>query len=241
MRGALLDVQSYDHFVQSAQNYRIFRREDLLSPADCRRLTYDLPADFVFHHVRKPIGELRARMAEKILKRLPGRSDVQSIVEEVVWLCEQFSYLTNVDQPIVSLRVVTPDYLARESPSVSQYFHRDSTALTITKVFYGDGAMYVENEDVNRSFFDEQSIQQPETADEEVVAPAGIKTVPQGAVLLLKGEVYPEIDKRSRAVIDLFVPPGEIKSFNKGNGFIHKGGGFSQGDRRLVFTCSVYT
>ncbi len=237
----MLSQKPYDSFLNSTTNHLIYSGDGLLRSADCRELTYALPEDFVFHFLRRDYHQYESRLKKKFLKHLPDSVDTSRIISETARIVRDFARCTKVNQLLVSLRVVTPQYLARESPSVSQYYHRDSTAVTITKVYFGEGAVYVDDDNVRRAYFAAHSIQAPDVSDAEILYdPSKTHMVEDGAVLLLKGEVYPDIDARSREVIDLFLSPDKIPDFNRGNGFIHKGGGFGMGDRRLVFTASVY-
>jgi hypothetical protein len=237
----ILDDATYAAFFHSTENYRLFSRGDLLRFADCERVAYDLPRDFVFHHVREHWRAARPRLEALFATCLRRPSDATPMLDEMDALADAFCGVTGNTMPHYSLRVVTPEYLVRENPSVSGKWHRDSLAVTLTKSYAGDGAMLAPNENVRREYFVKDSIQRPHVSDADVlVDPTRVVTVPDGDVLLLKGEVYPEIDARSRELLDLFIDTGRVTPFNRGNGLIHKGGGFGAGDRRLVFTVSVY-
>ncbi|MDQ3287635.1 MAG: DUF1826 domain-containing protein [Pseudomonadota bacterium] len=227
--------------MNSSENYQILRIPELLQSEDCREIAYALPSTFVFHFLRKDWSGFESSLTRKLRKALDTDVDTDGLVAETSMWVRAIAECTGADQPLASLRIVTPEYLERESPSVSRYFHRDSTAVTVTKVYFGEGAVYAENENVRREYFSTRSIQSPDVPDEEILFdPHDTHVVEDGAAVLLKGEVYPDIDARSREVIDMFVPPDRIPDFNRGNGFIHKGGGFGMGDRRLVFTASIY-
>ncbi|MGS0740373.1 DUF1826 domain-containing protein [Glaciimonas sp. GG7] len=237
----MLSANEYHDFLNSSSNYRLFSSPTSLLSEACRDLTYALPRDFSFHFLRRDYREFEAHLTQKLTQSLPAEVKATALINEVTSALSDFAQRTAVDHPLASLRVVTPEYLACESPSVSQYFHRDSTAVTITKVYFGEGAIYADNENVRREYFAKHSIQAPDVPDEVVLYnPSKTHVVPDGSMLLLKGEVYEDIDARSRELIDMFVPPDRILTFNRNNGFIHKGGGFSMGERRLVFTASVY-
>ncbi|MBI0421299.1 DUF1826 domain-containing protein [Acinetobacter sp. ACIN00229] len=240
----MLSKEDYSRFLNSDLNYKIFESPKFLCSQECYDLTYALPHDFVFHFLHRDFTEFEKLLSDKLISSLSKEiceGAIIRIVDELKYILSNFVLLTGNKRPIASLRVVTPEYLEKEKPSVSQYYHRDSTALTITKVYFGEGAIYVDNNNVRREYFSKNSIQKPNIKDIEILYdPLKIHTVPDGGVLLLKGEVYEDIDSRSRQLIDMFVSVDEIPDFNRNNGLIHKGGGFVMGSRRLVFTSSTY-
>ncbi|WP_428510407.1 hypothetical protein [Roseateles sp.] len=161
------------------------------------------------------------------------------IAREIGEALSLFAELSGETAPLASLRVVTEDYLRREFPSVSEKYHRDSTALTITKCFFGDSIVYTDEANIRRDFFAGASIA-PD--DALAVFDTGIEhEVPDDTWVLLKGEMWQGIDSRSQELFDYVLGKGaSFKDVFKGAGFIHKGGYFRRAPRRLVFTASSW-
>ena len=197
-----------------------------------------LPNDFLLQYLNLRIDESFSHL-EKDLEQYMGQLTLRSVLAEVMLALALFYRVSLDESPFISLRVVTDQYLKNEHPSVSQYYHRDSAALTLTKTFVGKGACFIESDNVNRSFFEENSL----AIDDHVAAyhPEQCRSVPDQKWLLLKGEIYQGMDERNMSFIKEVLGQGEeIKDCFKGQGLIHKGGDISKLERRLVFTVSSY-
>lgn len=214
--------------------------------ASLKELVDALPDDYTLHIVGTEGGKPRIHYGEhrdiilSNLRRHVGPMPVlQKLSAEIGKSLELFYSVTEDTYPMVSLRIITREYLERESPSVSEKYHRDSTALTLTKCFFGGGAIYTDDANVRRDFFLRHSIA---IRDEDAVLDVGREyEVPDERWVLLKGEIWKGIDTRSQSLIDYILGPQPclLDSF-KGRGFIHKGGSFRYSSRRLVFNINSW-
>lgn len=163
----------------------------------------------------------------------------RKLCTEIDHAVKTFYKITNDISPLASFRIVTEEYVKKEYPSVSELYHRDSTSLTLTKCFYGSGAIYTTEENLKREFFISNSIA---TDDKLAVHDPSIEIeVEEKIWVLLKGEMWKGIDKRSQSLFDYVLgETADIKDFAKGSGFIHKGGKFKKSKKRFVFTISTW-
>lgn len=209
-----------------------------ISNDQARDIALSLPDNYKAIFLRKDVAVikdgLKCSLSEHLNPELLG-----ALLDELYLAIDLFGTITYDEKPLVSLRVVTSEYVEKEHPSVSKFYHRDAAALTLTKCFYGEGAIYLREQNTNRTYFDENSIalNDADAAFDE----ADCRVVPQSSWILLKGEMYKGIDARNQAVVDIVLGEGaRFKDFAKGIGLIHKGGRFIDTDRRLVFTISTY-
>jgi hypothetical protein len=202
------------------------------------RLVWALPDGYKIHFVSQPIAEATEGLAQS-LREWGHEGDVDVLMREIETALGTFQEITSDGRPLVSLRIVTEEYLRKEYPSVSRHYHRDAATITLTKCFTGEGAIYLNEDNVKREFFGANSI-----AIEDAQAahdPDVYGIVPPGAWLLLKGEVHPELDARNRKVFEYILGKGaELGEYNRGKALIHKGGRMIPGERRFVFTASTY-
>jgi len=213
-------------------------KENSLNDAQVKVLGLTLPGDYkeiyLGQHKLHVIPKLRSSLSLYLAQEL-----LIEVMNEIEMALAFFGMVTSDKTPLISMRMVTPQYVESEFPSVSQYYHRDASALTLTKCFYGEGAHYLREDNTRREFFSKNSIALDDSL--AMVNQDDFCEVPQGNWILLKGEMYAGIDSRNQNVVDAVLGKNAIfNNFAKGRGLIHKGGGFSKTDRRLVFTISTY-
>nr|WP_314525081.1 DUF1826 domain-containing protein [uncultured Pseudomonas sp.] len=197
-----------------------------------------LPDHYKAIYLRKDISFIKAALQESLRVHLAPEL-LYSLITELCSAMDLFSRLTRDEQPLVSLRVVTEEYVTKEYPSVSQYYHRDAAAMTLTKCFYGEGAIYIRERNTKRDYFQVNSIALNDA--DAAYDDADYHVVPPSKWVLLKGEMYEGMDSRNQSVIDIVLGENsQFTDFSKGKGLIHKGGRFLDTDRRLVFTLSTY-
>lgn len=203
-----------------------------------RTLTYCLPTTYKIHfkgrHISVVVEELAASLSEHVPQAV-----LDPFMEEVTFCLHLFRELTNDETPLVSLRVVDEEYVKKEHPSVSNLYHRDASAITLTKCFFGEGVIYLDNDNVRREFFETESIALSD--DLAAINPDDYHITPDGSWVLLKGEMYNGMDARNMSVVNFVLgKDAQFSDYGKGRGLIHKGGRFTKSDRRLVFTVSTY-
>ncbi|MCP1446317.1 hypothetical protein J3D54_005449 [Pseudomonas sp. GGS8] len=203
-----------------------------------RDIALSLPDSYKAIFLRKDVAFIKDGLKRSLSEHLnPALLD--PLLNELYLAIDLFGAITYDEKPLVSLRVVTSEYVEKEHPSVSKFYHRDAAALTLTKCFYGEGAIYLREQNTNRTYFDENSIALNDA--DAAIDDADCQVVPQSNWILLKGEMYKGIDARNQAVVDIVLGEGaKFKDFAKGIGLIHKGGRFIDTERRLVFTISTY-
>ncbi|VWB99134.1 hypothetical protein BLA23254_04718 [Burkholderia lata] len=214
--------------------------------AALQALVEALPDDYTLHIVGTEggkrlvhYGEHRDRILSDLRRHVGSLPVLQQLSAEIDKSLELFHAVTDDAYPMISLRIITQGYLERESPSVSEKYHRDSTSLTLTKCFFGSGAVYTDDANVRRDFFLRHSIA---VRDEDAVLDTTREyTVPDERWVLLKGEIWQGIDARSQSLIDYILGPrsSPLDAF-KGRGFIHKGGCLRYSSRRLVFNLNSW-
>ena len=206
--------------------------------ANVTSLVRSLPDDYKLHLVSSPVDEVLQSISASLAEFTYGH-DASDFLNELDVAIQLFEEITGECNPFISLRIVTKEYLQQEHPSVSRYYHRDAATLTLTKCFAGEGAIYLDDDNVRRSYFDSESIA---TRDEDAAHdPGRFNVVPPGSWLLLKGEIYPEIDERNGGVFRFMLGEDVVfGNYNRGNGLIHKGGRLAPGDRRLVFNINTF-
>jgi hypothetical protein len=212
--------------------------ENTSNMAGVTRLVWALPDDYKLHIVSAPIEEVLPSISESLSGYTNGH-EANAFLNELDVAIQLFEKITSERNPFVSLRIVTEEYLQQEHPSVSRHYHRDAATLTLTKCFSGEGAIYLDNDNVKRSYFDIESI----ASHDEYAAhdPEKFNVVPPGHWLLLKGEIYPGIDERNGSLFRFMLGEEVVfGNYNRGNGLIHKGGRLAPGDRRLVFNINTY-
>ncbi|MCK6600138.1 MAG: hypothetical protein L6Q37_17370 [Bdellovibrionaceae bacterium] len=215
------------------------------SQEELKPLIEALPDDYKIHipEEYKKDGSNYSDISQKIEKDLLIHSQnpelSKKLALEVAEAVNAFYSITQDLHPLASLRIVTEEYVKKEYPSVSQLYHRDSTSLTLTKCFYGNGAVYTTEDNINRNFFTTNSIA---TEDRFAVFDPSIEIeVKEKIWVLLKGEMWKGIDIRSQSLFDYVLGENaRIKDYSKGIGFIHKGGYFNKSKKRLVFTISTW-
>ncbi|WP_040067561.1 DUF1826 domain-containing protein [Pseudomonas batumici] len=212
--------------------------QDTVSETQARDIALSLPDHYKAIYLNKEIPLIKTRLQETLQLHLAAEL-LNPLMNELCSAMDLFFRLTLDEKPLVSLRVVTAEYVAKEYPSVSQYYHRDAAAMTLTKCFYGEGAIYLREKNTRRDYFQENSIALNDA--DAAYDDADCQVVPPMKWVLLKGEMYEGIDSRNQAVINIVLgEKSHFRDFAKGKGLIHKGGRFIDTDRRLVFTISTY-
>lgn len=209
-----------------------------VSEAQAADIAMLLPDYYKAIYLRKDIAFTKAALQESLQPYLAPVL-LHSLMKELCVAMDIFFQLTRDERPLVSLRVVTEEYVTKEYPSVSQYYHRDAAAMTLTKCFYGEGAIYIREKNTKRDYFQANSIALSDA--DAAYDDTDYHVVPPLKWVLLKGEMYEGIDARNSSVIDIVLGKNShYTDFSKGKGLIHKGGRFLNTDRRLVFTLSTY-
>lgn len=212
--------------------------QDTVSKAQANDIAMSLPDDYKAIYLRKDITSIKNALQESLRPYLAPEL-LRSLMNELCCAMNLFYQITRDENPLASMRVVTQEYIAKEYPSVSQYYHRDAAAMTLTKCFYGEGAIYIREENTQRGYFQTNSIALNDT--DAAYDKTDFHVVPPTKWILLKGEMYEGIDSRNQSVIDIVLGENsKFTEFSKGKGLIHKGGRFIDADRRLVFTLSTY-
>ena len=237
------DIRAFPH--SSAPAILIDFEELNTTQESLSSLVRALPSDYTLHVVGTRAGEPLIHYQRQCdivlsdLQRHVGDMDVlRNLDAEIRRSLELFHGVTKDSYPMISLRVVTDVYVKRESPSVSDKYHRDSTSLTLTKCFFGSGVIYTDEANVRRDFFRCHSIA---SSDEDAVLDTMIEyEVPDEMWVLLKGEIWCGIDSRSQALIDYILGPLARRDVFRGQAFIHKGGYLRKSPRRLVFNINSW-
>jgi len=212
--------------------------QEKVTDCQARDVALSLPDNYKAIFLRKDTSFIKEGLKRSLSEHLQPEL-LGALLNELYLAINLFGSITLDEKPLVSLRVVTAEYVEKEHPSVSKYYHRDAAALTLTKCFYGEGAIYLREQNTNRTYFNVNSIALNDR--DAAYDDADCQVVPQSKWILLKGEMYKGIDARNQAVVDIVLGEGaQFKDFAKGNGLIHKGGRFIDTDRRLVFTISSY-
>lgn len=212
--------------------------QETVGEAQAHDIAMLLPDHYKAIYLRKDISFIKANLQESLRPHL-APDLLHSLMNELCSAMDLFSLLTRDEKPLVSFRVVTEEYVAKEYPSVSQYYHRDAAAMTLTKCFFGEGAIYIREKNTKRDYFLANSIALNDA--DAAYDDADFHVVPPSKWVLLKGEMYQGIDSRNQSVIDIILgEKSKFRDFAKGKGLIHKGGRFIDTDRRLVFTVSTY-
>ncbi|WP_350307477.1 hypothetical protein [Photorhabdus viridis] len=241
-----MNIYEINSLVKDLKNFPINNDSAILiDPGDKKvnkittsKLANNLPSDYKIHFIKKNKNEILNGIDKSISSYLDSDS-VGDFLFELKAAFFLFESITGDYNPLVSLRVVTQHYIKEEYPSVSELYHRDAAALTLTKCFYGEGAIYIKNDNVKRDFFSENSIAFKDS--DATYNPDDYHIVPDNFWLFLKGEMYKGIDKRNQAVFDFILGENaEFKEYFKGKGLIHKGGRFHKTSKRIVFTISTY-
>jgi hypothetical protein len=232
----IADLDSFSRAEDSAVLIDLFH--ETVGEAQAHDIAMSLPDCYRAIYLRKDIAFVKADLQESLQLHL-GPELLHSLLSELYCAMNLFYLLTQDEKPLVSLRVVTEEYVAKEYPSVSQYYHRDAAAMTLTKCFYGEGAIYIREKNTKRDYFKVNSIALHDV--DAAYDDTDFNVVPPSKWLLLKGEMYKGIDSRNQTVIDIVLgKKSHFTDFAKGKGLIHKGGRFINTDRRLVFTLSTY-
>lgn len=214
------DLSSFNRNTESAV-FIDFMRETI-SEADAREICTSLPDNYKAIFLRKNIGAIETGLQESLNQYL-SRQRSTALLTELYSAINLFSDITGDAQPLVSLRVVTAEYVEKEYPSVSKYYHRDAAALTLTKCFYGEGAIYLREDNIRRDYFRLNSIALSDS--DAAYDYEDFRVVPPTKWILLKGEMYQGIDSRNQAVVDIVLGQGAVfKDYAKGMGLVHKGG-----------------
>ncbi|MBC3365819.1 DUF1826 domain-containing protein [Pseudomonas sp. SWRI154] len=212
--------------------------QDAVSKAQASDIATSLPDDYKAIYLRKEITFIKTALQESLRPHLVPEL-LRSLMNELCSAMDLFYRLTRDEKPLASMRVVTQEYITKEYPSVSQYYHRDAAAMTLTKCFYGEGAIYIREKNTKRDYFQANSIALNDA--DAAYDKTDFHVVPPTKWILLKGEMYEGIDSRNQSVIDIVLGKNsKFTDFAKGKGLIHKGGRFIDTDRRLVFTLSTY-
>jgi hypothetical protein len=232
----ITDLANFSRVDDSAVLIDLLQRT--VGEAQAHDIAMLLPDHYKAIYLRKDIAFIKANLQESLRPHLAPEL-LLSLMNELCSAMDLFSLLTRDEKPLVSLRVVTEKYVAKEYPSVSQYYHRDAAAMTLTKCFYGEGAIYIREKNTKRDYFEANSIALNDA--DAAYDDADFQVVPPSKWVLLKGEMYEGIDSRNKSVIDIVLgEKSQFRDFAKGKGLIHKGGRFIDTDRRLVFTLSTY-
>jgi hypothetical protein len=232
----ITDLANFSRVDDSAVLIDLLQRT--VGEAQAHDIAMLLPDHYKAIYLRKDIAFIKANLQESLRAHLAPEL-LFSLMNELCSAMDLFSLLTRDEKPLVSFRVVTEEYVAKEYPSVSQYYHRDAAAMTLTKCFYGEGAIYIREKNTKRDYFEANSIALNDA--DAAYDDADFQVVPPSKWVLLKGEMYEGIDLRNQSVIDIVLgEKSQFRDFAKGKGLIHKGGRFIDTDRRLVFTLSTY-
>lgn len=232
----ITDLSNFSSAEDSAILIDLF--QDAVIRAQANDIAMSLPDDYKAIYLRKNITFIKNALQESLRPHLAPEL-LRSLMNELCSAINLFYRLTRDESPLVSMRMVTQEYVTKEYPSVSQYYHRDAAAMTLTKCFYGEGAIYIREENTKRGYFQANSIALNDT--DAAYDKTDFHVVPPTKWILLKGEMYEGIDSRNQSVIDIVLGENsKFTAFSKGKGLIHKGGRFIDTDRRLVFTLSTY-
>jgi len=202
-----------------------------------------LPNDFEFHFYGKPLHEIQVYLLNSLIDLPHDSADIQIISSELFSLVSRVLHFLKKKSPplFFSLRKVTPDYILKHSPSVSDCFHRDGACYTFTRTFYGPGVEWVDNKFIDRDYFRKHSIQRfngDDSAFKEKNIP--YNQVGENESIILKGETYEGIDSRTVDFISHFIGMNSVPNFNQDNGLIHRGSSETSIDFRVVLTINIF-
>ncbi|OYQ77502.1 hypothetical protein B9T11_10105 [Wohlfahrtiimonas chitiniclastica] len=203
-------------------------------------LAMSLPNNYCIQIINEGGFSIINKIYLSLREHVQNESVLNKFIYELTLAINCLAKIISVDFNLASLRIVNKEYVEKEYPSVSNMYHRDSSSLTLTKTFYGEGALYIENSNVNRDFFIHNSIAPHESL--AMIESGKFKILDDGMWLLLKGEMSKSIDSRNKEFVQQI--RGVDTNFDDmflGTGLIHRGGRFINTSTRLVFTFSSYT
>lgn len=205
-----------------------------------KQIAMSLPQDYCIHVINEGGFSIVNKIYSSLVKYINDETILCNFIYELTLAVNSLASAISIDFNLASLRVVDEKYIEKERPSVSNFYHRDSSSLTLTKTFYGEGALYLDKSNVNREFFVGNSIATHDSL--AMIDPKKFEVLNDGMWLLLKGEIGKSIDPRNKEFVD-FIRGGDTdyQDMFLGKGLIHRGGRFVDTPIRLVFTFSSYT
>lgn len=165
-----------------------------------------------------------------------------SLSPHIMNLLDLFTEVSGDPSPFISLRTIDTEYLKQQGArSVSAGWHRDASVLTMQHTLTGEPLEYTPDENVNRSYFDQNQIQSFCDADElPLKDPLNYNQVPLGQVAILKGEMRRnEIDSDTKEFLDHFIDASKTPNYNVGRGLIHRGNKETE-NGRIILTVSTH-
>lgn len=187
--------------------------------------------------INEPVALLENRLIDALHAFMVPADISVKLAEDVMALVEQFVRLTGDERPFVSFRTIDQSYFTDGQKSVSRNWHVDTSVLTLTCTYVGQGTEW--------TTYDTPEIRAL-CAHEKMLAEDAV-SIPKDAVAqmqryevsVLKGEIRNPEDATSKEFLEHFLTPDEIKPFNVGCGILHRGPGYVAGDtRRLLLTVS---
>ncbi|QPE19168.1 hypothetical protein IMQ36_08810 [Providencia rettgeri] len=205
-----------------------------------KRIAMSLPQDYCIQIINEGGFSIINKIHGSLAQYINDKYILGNFIHELTLAIKSLASVISIDFNLASLRIVDEKYIEKEHPSVSNLYHRDSSSLTLTKTFYGEGALYLDESNVNREFFVDNSIATHDSL--AMIDPKKFEVVGDGMWLLLKGEMGESIDPRNKEFV-AHIRGGhtDYQDMFLGQGLIHRGGRFVDTPIRLVFTFSSYT
>lgn len=237
-----LEPNKIENFEKS--NIFVIKNDELdISIKDIDTICKNLDSKYEFHFYNENLSCLEKKLFSSLYNSGIQKKLARNFSNELYKLTKRFFTSLDKVNPIFffSLRKISSEYLKNNNPSVSDSFHRDGSCWTLTNTFYGDGVEWIPNNNVKRDFFTKNSIQTTYDLSEICLDPSiKFNNVEKNKTIILKGELYPDIDKRTSEFISNFLDLNYIPNFNKGNSLIHRGAPCKDNSFRVVLTINIF-